>query len=85
MRSDIGTSGCDNDSYDPIAANDEPSTLFIDITFIECNHSFYKRNIYPDIDEIQDKIDSLSNITILIEKEFSNLIEDKKQYFKEDS
>ena len=57
----------------------------VDITFIDCSHSFYKKNIYPEIDEIQDEIDNISNFNILIEKEFSNLIEDKKQHFKEDS
>ena len=51
-----------------------------DISFIVCNHSFYKKNIYPIIDDIQDKINELSNTANIIEIAFSKLIEDKKHF-----
>ena len=55
------------------------------ITFNECSTSFYNKNIYPDIDKIQDELDEYYNLTKKIELVFSSLIEEKKKYFMEDN
>lgn len=55
------------------------------ISFAECTTSFYKTGIYKEIDNIQNEIDNYNKEIKLIEKSFSDLIEEKKKYFKEDS
>ena len=55
------------------------------ISFSECKHSFYNKNIYTEIDEIQEEINSINIFIKLIEQKFSNLIEEKKKYFKEEN
>ena len=54
------------------------------ISFIDCDQSFYNKNIYDKIDNIQEEIDNINIICSNIEKIISDLVEDKKQkYFKE--
>ena len=54
------------------------------VYFIDCNESFYNKNVYSDVDLIQKKIDDVKYICENIEKVVSDLVEDRKQkYFKE--
>ena len=53
------------------------------ITLIDCYTSFYNKKIHVELDILQKTLDNLEDETRLIEKCFSDLIDEKKQHFIE--